>query len=61
MNLQVGMRNGLGDISDVSLRRTLAHWCDNWQLYIKTGYYSNTLVGLQESKEGGQIKIQVTA
>lgn len=36
-------------------------WCDNWQLYIKTGYYSNTLTGLQETKDGGQIKIQVTA
>lgn len=49
------------DISDVSLHWTLEHWCDNWQLYIKTGYYSNTLVGLHESKQGGQIKIQVTA
>lgn len=36
-------------------------WCDNWQLYIKAGYYSNTLIRLQETKERGQIKIQVTA
>lgn len=36
-------------------------WRNNWQLYIKTEYYSKTLVDLQENKEPPQIKIQVTA